>query len=280
MLFLIFAEKSDMDHKNKLLKAHTNDAYSRIGESILVANAQLVHTNHNNNVVHTYPAFLGYIKAKETLPKDILADYEEYSIPDSSAFSDEEHSYERASNIPTKSELSHHGTPTEVTEEVTLAEIAEKVTQDIDTFLKSHSRSNSDVSSTLSSINSTTRGRPKHKVQSYDSASQSSTTSNVTFSSTADQSLSLRMNRELYIDKIISEKHRVNLKSANTGRFIYRPGITNTQLYYSKELASMYDIVTPHLLYVSETSTKDSMRNYRNQVQVPAISQVVMHSCY
>ena len=254
---------------SKTYGAHANDAFSRLDEQIIVGNVHALKPNHNNNIIlgGAYTdALLDYIKAKDSLPKDILADYEEFNFQEDSAFSEDEntpHPHDKLTTEQRTTSLEH----TVNSAEVSLSELAEKVTEDINEFFKTHSRSGSDAGSTRSSTAVSVQFH-----QTDDSISQMSDASDLTFSSTVEQPLHLRLNRELHIDKIISERHKLNSPSSRT--FIYRSGITKAQLYYSKELASMYSIVTPQLLYLSESDTKESIKHYRSQLHKPTVNQV------
>lgn len=262
-----------------MLSAHINDAFSRMDEHIMVGSVHLPHPTINNNVVKVGPEELkGYMKAKSSLPTDVLADYEEYNILEDSKLHDAERfeketerAQQKSKTFPTERALEADAASDTKTN-LNLSELAEKVTHDLDEFLKGHSRSNSNSSSTLpSSIKSPRQNR---RTQPYDTASQASDMSDLTFSSAVEQPLHLRLDRELYLDQIISQQHHVNLATSSSQRFLYRPGITKAQLDYSKDLSVMYDTVTPQLLYLSETATKECFGEYRLNMEAATMKQV------
>ena len=204
-----------------------------------------------------------YMTVKQALPADILSEYEEFNLPDDAAASDDEKIYETVSPHLQKEKE----TPQSV-EPMTLTALAELVTKDVNVFLRS--RTNSDASSLQSNTSK------HHCRQPSDCMSRSSDASYLTFSSTAEKPLNVRLDRELFLDKIISSKNtKANDNTSSSGRFIYRAGINKAQLYYSKELSTMYEIVTPQLLYNNEKTTRELFAEYRQwSLSQPTITQV------
>ena len=204
-----------------------------------------------------------YMTVKQALPADILSEYEEFNLPDDAAASDDEKIYETVSPHLQKEKE----TPQSV-EPMTLTALAELVTKDVNVFLRS--RTNSDASSLQSNTSK------NHCRQPSDCMSRSSDASYLTFSSTAEKPLNVRIDRELFLDKIISSKNaKANDNTSSSSRFIYRAGINKAQLYYSKELSTMYEIVTPQLLYNNEKTTRELLSEYRQwSLSQPTITQV------
>ena len=203
-----------------------------------------------------------YMTVKQALPADILSEYEEFNLPDDAAASDEK-IYETVSP-----HLKEEKDGPQSTEPMTLTTLAELVTKDVNVFLRS--RTNSDASSLQSNTSK------HHCRQPSDCMSRSSDASYLTFSSTAEKPLNVRLDRELFLDKIISSKNtKATDNTSSSSRFIYRAGINKAQLYYSKELSTMYEIVTPQLLYNNEKTTRDLLSEYRQlSLSQPTITQV------
>ena len=202
-----------------------------------------------------------YMTVKQALPADILSEYEEFNLPDDAAASDDEKIYETVSPH-LKKETQQSAEP------MTLTALAELVTKDVNVFLRS--RTNSDASSLQSNTSK------HHCRQPSDCMSRSSDASYLTFSSTAEKPLNVQLDRELFLDKIISSKNtKATDNTSSSTRFIYRAGINKTQLYYSKELSTMYEIVTPQLLYNNEKTTRELLAEYRQwSLSQPTITQV------
>lgn len=256
-----------------------NDGSRLFGEklsSTIEDNSSIYAYNNSNNYrdaehVTLYPVVLhkvkGYTEVNTAHPHSALTNYEEYNLQSVSVTSDEE-------GIPDQAANENVDGSTKEMSKIDLSHLAERVTQDVDSFFKTRSRNNSSASTVLTASTSNCRLKTAHgSAQSLDTISQSSRTTDLSFSSAVDQPLHLRLDRELYIDKIISEKHRLN-SDPTAEMFLYRPGITNPQLHYSKELASMYDLVTPKLLYVSAKKTKETLQLYKGKLQVPSVSEV------
>jgi len=133
-----------------------------------------------------------------------------------------------------------------------LTELAELVRQDVVEHIRS--RTNSTTSSTTS-------------VPLAVSESQCSSISDLTFMN-GERPLQLCIDRQLFLDRIISQRHTTD------GKFIYRCGIKAAQLYYSKELSSRYELITPRLLYSTEQYMKDSVKSYISKVNAPTLANV------
>lgn len=196
-----------------------------------------------------------YMRAKQTLPRDILEDCEEYRLDDSLP-SEDDQIYETIEKENQESKIGN--TPSGLN----LVELAEKVTEDVNQFLKSRTNSScsSPASSTIKTVTPTSES-PSH-VTSCKGCIQTRQLSKLT------------VDRTVYKNSI-SDMHRENISST----FLARPGVRRAQIYYSRELSSTYDIITSRVLHVNSRITRKYVNQYIASIDEPAIKQVRQLEC-
>ncbi|XP_067938517.1 uncharacterized protein [Watersipora subatra] len=278
--------KTSLKHTSKTNV--TNSSCIRVEDVLPVGVVQL-ETNYNNNIVSctlSADASVNHHPTKYSPHRDSLCEYEEYDFQNDPAFSElttSEFSVRKAPDFTEKTTFNIcnannfrqlPSTPIDaenLPSKLDLAELAEKVTQDVEVLLKTRSRPNSEASNMSTLPNDGFKPRSLTLVESLRSASASSEAS--------QSAVSMEDNLELYINEKFPDTTAPQSAKLTC---LHRSGITGAQLNYSKALANEYDIVTPHLLYLNASSTRRAMKGYREQLAQPTLSQllVVSEGCW